>query len=67
MNLWKNIEYERQRTIKLSKRFFTKIRTDISNGPKLLELSMPTYDFQEVSDPVPDLDPDFTLGTKKTN
>jgi hypothetical protein len=43
MNLSKNIEKGRQRTIQLSNRFVTKIRTDKSNGSILLELSMPTY------------------------
>jgi hypothetical protein len=44
MNLLKNIEAERQRTLHLSNRFVTKSRTDKSNESILLELSMPTYD-----------------------
>jgi hypothetical protein len=43
MNLLKNIEQGRQRTIQLSNRFVTKIRTDKCNESILLELSMPTY------------------------
>jgi hypothetical protein len=42
-NLLKNMEEDRQRTIHLSKRFVTKIRTDKSNESTHLELFTPTY------------------------
>jgi hypothetical protein len=43
MNLSKNMEEERQRTIHLSNSFVTKITADKSNEWIHLELSTPTY------------------------